>query len=92
MGALRTLAQSARTRGRSWQETRARILRDSPYCAECARAGRVRLADEVDHILPIADGGSDEPGNLQPLCAPCHREKTRREAQARALDRKPATW
>ena len=83
MGALRTLAQSARTRGRSWQETRARILRDSPYCAECARAGRHTLADEVDHVRPLFEGGSDEPGNLQALCRPCHASISAAEAARR---------
>lgn len=39
------------------------------------------------HIVPMADGGQDEPGNLAPLCARCHnavdaalrRERRRRE-------------
>ena len=31
---------------------------------------------EFDHILPLALGGADEPGNLQPLHPACHKEKT----------------
>lgn len=56
-------------------------------CAMC----RKRFADEsiqVDHITEEADGGSHDPANLQPLCAPkegagCHRIKSRRSAKIR---------
>jgi hypothetical protein len=36
----------------------------------------VREADEVDHIVPVAAGGDDSMGNLQAICAPCHKVKT----------------
>tara|TARA_B110000090_G_C13346104_1_gene433029 strand:- start:86 stop:673 length:588 start_codon:yes stop_codon:yes gene_type:complete len=32
---------------------------------------------EVDHIVEIADGGEDISSNLQALCPPCHRRKTK---------------
>lgn len=31
---------------------------------------------EVDHILAVADGGTDDPSNLRLLCVPCHHERT----------------
>jgi 5-methylcytosine-specific restriction endonuclease McrA len=42
----------------------------------CEQQGRTRLATEVDHIIPISQGGDvlDE-ANLQPLCHDCHIEK-----------------
>ena len=52
------------------------MLRDSGLCQLCAAAGRVQLAHEVDHITPKAKGGTDEEGNLQALCSPCHQRKT----------------
>ena len=36
-------------------------------------------AKEVDHILAKANGGTDDPNNLQSICVACHREKTAKE-------------
>ena len=30
--------------------------------------------------MPLVDGGSHEPSNLQTLCTPCHKRKTAEEA------------
>lgn len=38
--------------------------------------GVVTVATEVDHIVPLCHGGVDDEGNVQSLCAKCHREKT----------------
>ena len=80
-----TIAASIRTRGRAWQEIRAAILaRDRGLCQVCAAAGRVQLAAEVDHVRPLAEGGTDAPENLQSLCTPCHLVKSSAEAARRA--------
>ena len=34
---------------------------------------------DIDHILPISQGGSSDDCNLQALCTCCHRVKTKRE-------------
>jgi 5-methylcytosine-specific restriction endonuclease McrA len=34
---------------------------------------------QVDHVVPLADGGSDYMRNLQLLCTPCHLIKTKDE-------------
>lgn len=39
---------------------------------------------ELDHVVPLIDGGSHDPSNLQTLCVPCHRRKSAEEARARA--------
>lgn len=55
-------------------------LRCGPVCWGCKGNGLIRRATEVDHIVPIAEGGSPtEPENLQSLCKPCHSAKTRTE-------------
>jgi len=38
---------------------------------------------ELDHIVPLIDGGTHDLSNLQTLCAPCHRSKSARETRAR---------
>ena len=49
---------------------------------ECARhCGRP--ARHVDHVVPLADGGSNDAANLQPLCVQCHHAKTAREHRER---------
>lgn len=40
---------------------------------------------ELDHVLPLVEGGGHELSNLQTLCVPCHRHKTRREAALRRV-------
>lgn len=34
---------------------------------------------EVDHIIPLDAGGSNDPSNLQALCPHCHRKKSLNE-------------
>lgn len=45
---------------------------------------------ELDHILPLIDGGSHADENLQTLCTPCHTQKTALEARERAARNRPA--
>jgi len=42
-------------------------------CAACGSAGE-RL--ELDHIIPLSRGGSNEDENVQLLCRPCNAEKS----------------
>lgn len=58
---------------------RARILeRDAFACKRCGAkpVDGVRLV--VDHIVPVALGGSSDDGNLQTLCEPCNQGKAAR--------------
>jgi 5-methylcytosine-specific restriction protein A len=41
-------------------------------------------ATVCDHIVPLAEGGTDATSNLQPLCQSCHNAKTMRETTSRA--------
>ncbi|MCM1968637.1 HNH endonuclease [Streptomyces sp. G1] len=67
-------------RGNSAAARLRRIIRKSGRW-KCVRCGRHVLASaiDVDHIQPLALGGSDTDGNVQPLCRPCHRLKTRED-------------
>ena len=46
---------------------------------------------ELDHVVPLIDGGSHDESNLQTLCTPCHKKKTATEARRRAQLRQEAT-
>ncbi len=71
---------TSRGYGWKWQKLRAHVLkRDNGLCLPCGRRGRVTEATDVDHIVAKTDGGTDDPGNLQSICAACHKAKTARE-------------
>jgi 5-methylcytosine-specific restriction endonuclease McrA len=45
------------------------------------KPGTVHAGDlNADHIVPSAEGGTDDLDNLQTLCVPCHNTKTLQEA------------
>lgn len=68
--------------GYAWQKLRKQILqRDNYLCVKCGEDGRLAEANEVDHIKAKTHGGTDDWGNLQSLCTPCHRIKTSTEKQ-----------
>jgi 5-methylcytosine-specific restriction protein A len=58
--------------GNAWRKIRAAYLAAHPLCEQCQRAGRLTPAKEVHHILPLAQGGTHEAGNLMSLCSSCH--------------------
>jgi len=43
------------------------------YGGRCWMCGAV--ATETDHVIALAQGGSEWPANLRPACAPCNRRK-----------------
>jgi 5-methylcytosine-specific restriction protein A len=49
----------------------------------CAGRGVTREAEELDHIIPLSDGGDDTEDNYQGLCKPCHKAKTKQENKRR---------
>ena len=62
--------------GRAWKKIRARFLLRHPLCEQCLSEGRLTPAEEVHHILPLANGGTNEEGNLMALCKSCHSKIT----------------
>ena len=55
------------------------LKRDEGRCVLCGASGRDGVRLEVDHIVPRSKGGSNEPVNLQTLCAPCNRGTSNRD-------------
>lgn len=65
----------------TWRRFRLEVLRREPFCRACKAAGVARLADMVDHIVPIRlNGDRLSWANTQPLCGPCHQVKRGEEA------------
>ena len=59
----------------AWRKLRLIKLDNHPLCEKCGKP-----AEEVDHIIPVANGGEMyEYTNLQSLCKPCHSKKTNEE-------------
>jgi len=68
--------------GRPWRRKRDAVLkRDGYVCQPCKRNNHTTMATEVDHVIPQAEGGSDDETNLQAICDPCHKAKTADEAK-----------
>lgn len=39
---------------------------------------------DIDHIVPLVEGGTDHADNLQVLCKPCHKTKSAADARRRS--------
>lgn len=65
-----------RPRGRRLQTIRKQHFAEHPLCVRCEAKGLVAEAVQLDHVVPLAKGGTDEPSNRQGLCDPCHKAKT----------------
>jgi 5-methylcytosine-specific restriction protein A len=84
-------SRQSRGYGTEWDRLRLVVLKRDRYrCLPCLRlpVRRVSAAEAVDHILEKADGGTDDPINLQSICVSCHRAKT---AAAQVLRRSGLT-
>ena len=64
-----------RTNGWAWSRTRQRILDRDVHRCGCGAP-----ASQVDHVLSIGQGGSDDDSNLRAICLHCHAKKTATEA------------
>jgi 5-methylcytosine-specific restriction endonuclease McrA len=72
-----------RIRGRAWMETRQKIALAHGYrCVDCGLIWRSHI-DQIDHIIPLEQGGSNDDKNLAPRCDECHNIKTISENKMR---------
>ena len=79
---------------RRFRAMRMAWLTDHPWCAECERQGRLNLADELDHVVPV----SKRPdwfwrrSNWQSLCRRCHERKTASENKKKEMTPIEKKW
>lgn len=70
-----------RLRGDAWMKVRRRVLVAGSFtCVDC---GYVSQSNEIDHQIPLEQGGANDESNLRIRCKACHSAKTSRENQAR---------
>lgn len=70
-----------RLRGRPGARLRGWVKREEPLCRACLAKGLSVATEEVDHIVPLSRGGSNDRSNMQGLCEPCHKAKSLAERQ-----------
>jgi len=79
MNNMNKVEPTERIRGRILQRLRTRIMQDQPLCRMCDEKGFVTPGAEMDHIVPLFKGGSNDDDNLQMLCVECHLAKTAKD-------------
>lgn len=80
--AMAAFQSHQRTRQRSSVKPKQRrmiMYRDKRTCQLRTEVCTVE-AEEIDHIVPYAEGGDDKLANLQAVCKACHKLKTQEEA------------
>lgn len=63
-----------RLRGDTWMKIRQQVLVDGEFaCVDC---GLVSMSNQIDHEIPLEQGGSNDVSNLKIRCINCHSAKT----------------
>ena len=80
-GDPRRASRHERGYGSAWVKLRGQILERDKWLCQCPDClggdKRVTPANEVHHIIAKADGGTDDPGNLQAVAHECHERLTK---------------
>jgi 5-methylcytosine-specific restriction protein A len=66
--------------GPGWAALRLKVLHEEPFCVGIwpdTHAGERVFTTEVDHIVPLTQGGTNDRANLRGLCRSCNRGKSR---------------
>lgn len=83
MHEVREVKNIPRIRGSTLQTMRKKIFKKQKGICQCC--SRVLLFEhsedgfELDHIIPLSEGGDNNKTNFQILCLECHRQKTAEE-------------
>ena len=63
---------NARYQNDEWRQIREEYIVAFPFCQMCRKYGKLVRAEEVHHIKPLAEGGTNNFSNLISLCHRCH--------------------
>ena len=63
---------NARYQNDEWRQIREQYIVAFPFCQLCRKQGKLVKAEEVHHIRPLAEGGTNDFSNLISLCHRCH--------------------
>ncbi len=78
-----------RITGSKLQNIRFKMWKENPYCAICGKLTQYPYGFQIDHKIPLEQGGSESQENRQLLCTTvdevegCHEKKTREESKLR---------
>lgn len=65
----------------SWRKISTNYRKDQPLCEVSKSKGLTVEASEVDHIIPVEQGGAKyDPSNLMAMCKSVHMKKTGMES------------
>jgi 5-methylcytosine-specific restriction endonuclease McrA len=68
--------RDSRVYGAGWRRARLACLRRCRWRCEIRLPGCQGAASEVDHIVPVAAGGTHDQANLRGACGACHAKVT----------------
>lgn len=61
------------------------FIRFGRVCARCTLVIRGKLRPAFDHVKALVNGGENREGNLQLLCVPCHKLKTKVDVAEKSI-------
>lgn len=70
------------TYGADWRKARLACLKRCRWRCEIRLDGCRGAASQVDHIVPVSQGGGHDQANLRGACASCHARVTARQGNA----------
>ena len=83
----------ARHGGRQWRTLRLRILQRDNHRCQINHRGCTLIADQVDHIIPLVDGGAKyDPSNLRAACTHCNASLGASMGNARRNEPRTLRW
>jgi 5-methylcytosine-specific restriction protein A len=72
---------TTRIRGRELQRRRRVLFAQYPMCVLCPKRGTNNRSTIRDHIIPLAEGGTEDEDNIQAICIDCSDLKTEEESK-----------